>query len=296
MALWPDWTRELSEASGQPVSYESRGSLAVAHAQDRAELEQFHLDLCHKLGDQHGFRWLDRDEIRVLEPDLADSFEQGLYLKTEAHLDNRALLDALLVAIEARGGLCHANCPVAIRGNRINSADADTQFTWVIDCRGHGAQVDWEELRGVRGEVLTVECPEVTLQRPVRLMHPRYKLYIVPKNDHRFVVGATEIESQDRSPFSVQSMLELTSALYTVHPAFAEARIIETDVNLRPAFMDNLPRVVREPGLVRANGLYRHGYLLAPAIVDHVLGLVECRTDLPFAASLGRSMEIAASA
>jgi glycine oxidase len=296
LALWPVWTRELGEASGQAVAYESRGSLAVAHRQDRTELEQFHRDLCHKLGDNAGFRWLDRDEIRELEPDLADSFEQGLHLQAEAHLDNRALLDALLVAIEARGGRCHANCPVAIRGNQIKSAAASTRFSWVIDCRGQGAQIDWEELRGVRGEVLTVECPEVTLQRPVRLMHPRYKLYIVPKNDHRFVVGATEIESEDRSPFSVQSMLELTSALYTVHPAFSEARIVETDVNLRPAFMDNLPRVVREPGLVRANGLYRHGYLLAPAIVDHVLGMVEHRNDLPFAASLGRYTEIAASA
>jgi glycine oxidase len=120
----------------------------------------------------------------------------------------------------------------------------------------------------VRGEVLWVHTREVQLQRPVRFMHPRYKLYVVPKPGQHFIIGATEIESEDRSPISLRSNLELSSALYALNPAFAEARITTTDVNLRPALMDNLPRIERQPGLVRANGLYRHGYLLAPAVVE----------------------------
>ena len=64
-------------------------------------------------------------------------------------------------------------------------------------------------------------------------MHPRYKLYIVPKPHGRFIIGATELESEDRSPMSLQSLLELGSALYTLNPAFAEARILELDANLR---------------------------------------------------------------
>jgi len=291
--LWPAWLRQLGEAGGPPVTYAQAGSLAVAHAQDRAELQQFHADLCHKLGEDNGFRYVDRSAIEALEPDLAASFDTGLFLEQEAHIDNRALLDRLLAVIEARGGICHAHRPAIVQGNHIVSEHQDTAFDWVIDCRGLGANVDWAGLRGVRGEVLTVECPEVRLARPVRLLHPRYKLYIVPKSDHRYVIGATEIESEDRSPISIQSMLELASALYTVHPAFAEARIVETDVNLRPAFMDNLPRVESEPGLIRANGLYRHGYLLAPVIAEHVLGLVEQDVDLPFATELGDAVAVA---
>lgn len=283
LELWPEWTAALSHATGVPIAYARRGSLAVAHAQDRSELLQFHADLCRKLGEGRGFCWLDRSDIETLEPDLAVNFDTGLLLEGEAHIDNRALLDALLEAIVTLGGDCRSACPVDVAGNRIVAADREIEFDWVVDCRGIGA--DWPGLRGVRGEVLWLECPEVRLTRPVRLMHPRYKLYVVPKTAGRFVVGATEIESEDRSPISVQSMLELTSALYTIHPAFAEARIIETDVNLRPAFDDNLPRIDSQAGLIRANGLYRHGYLLAPVMAEQVLGVMEQQSGLEVAAN-----------
>jgi len=125
-----------------------------------------------------------------------------------------------------------------------------------------------------------------------RMMHPRYKIYIVPRGNgcegidleyckecklsqttgyKRYIVGATEIESEDDSPISVRSNMELLSALYTVHPSFGEARVVNSETNCRPAFKDNLPRIENETGLTRINGLYRHGYLLAPAIVEKAL-------------------------
>jgi glycine oxidase len=64
----------------------------------------------------------------------------------------------------------------------------------------------------------------------------------------------------------VRSALELLSAAYAVHPAFGEARIVEIGAGLRPAFPDNLPRVLRRGRTVYHNGLYRHGFLLAPAL------------------------------
>ena len=41
--------------------------------------------------------------------------------------------------------------------------------------------------------------------------------------------------------------------------------------NLRPALPDNDPRTVQEAGCTRINGLFRHGWLLAPALVDDAL-------------------------
>jgi glycine oxidase len=84
-------------------------------------------------------------------------------------------------------------------------------------------------------------------------------------------VGATEIETEDRSEVSVRSALELLGAAYSVMPALAEARIERLDRNLRPALPDNAPCVVIEPGLIRINGLFRHGWLLAPALVEDAL-------------------------
>src|SRR5690606_15188424 len=114
----------------------------------------------------------------------------------------------------------------------------------ILDCRGMGVHGEQPQLRGVRGEVIHVQSSEITLNRPLRLMHPRYKLYVVPKPEQRFIIGATELESTDSSPISVQSALELCSALYTINPAFAEARILELDSNLRPAYRDNLPATI----------------------------------------------------
>ena len=68
--------------------------------------------------------------------------------------------------------------------------------------------------------MIRLHAPEVSLRRPVRLMHPRYPLYIAPKPDHVFVIGATEIESEDTSPASVRSTLELLSAAYSLHSGF----------------------------------------------------------------------------
>jgi len=71
---------------------------------------------------------------------------------------------------------------------------------WLLDCRGLGAQPQWPQVRGVRGEVALLHAPNVRLSRPTRLIHPRYPIYIAPKEDGLFKIGATEIESDDMSP------------------------------------------------------------------------------------------------
>jgi glycine oxidase len=43
---------------------------------------------------------------------------------------------------------------------------------------------------------------------------------------------------------------------------------------LRPAYPDNLPRIVIDRNLIAVNGLYRHGFLLAPALAELTLGFV----------------------
>ncbi len=290
LQLWAEWHQTLA-AAGQTVHYTAPGSLVVAHPADTAELQQFGRDLDHHLGSDNNARWLSRGEIHALEPDLANHFEQGLLLPNEAHMDNRGLLEALMNSIVSLGGECIDNTTVtfaptpAINGNVIQDVD------WVLDCRGIGSRESQSTLRGVRGEVLWVQTPEVTFHHPIRLMHPRYKLYIVPKPNNRFIIGATEIESDDRSPVSVQSMLELGSALYTLNPAFAEARILELDANLRPSYWDNLPTIQETPvvgsgpRVASVNGLYRHGFLLAPFLAERIVSDLSNQAPLNFTAT-----------
>jgi glycine oxidase len=199
-----------------------------------------------------------------LEPSLEGRFRDGLFYPDEGHVEPRRILPELHARIVAAGGEIRFN-------SEATPSDLDGI---VIDCRGFFARDTQPDLRGVKGEMIVVVTDEVELSRPVRLIHPRWPLYVIPRGDGRFMLGATSIEAQDTG-VSVRSALELLGAAYAVHPAFAEARIVEFGSGLRPAFPDNLPRIAIEKENIAVNGLYRHGFLLAPALAELVLFYVE---------------------
>ena len=269
------WPRVLA-ALPAPVFFQQEGTLIVWHRQDAAEARRFHQLLQRtqqSLPSLPGAQALDAQQLDRLESGMGQRFANGLYLPGEGQLDNRQLLDALLEGLKSHGAVVHFNSPQNIEHFHPGQ---NGQPDWVMDCRGLGARSDWSALRGVRGEVVRVHAPQVHLSRPTRLIHPRYPLYIAPKQDHVFVIGATEIESEDLSAASVRSTLELLSAAYTVHSGFAEARILEISTQARPTLPDNLPAVISpRPGVLQINGLYRHGFLIAPAVADCVMEWVE---------------------
>ena len=286
LARWPQWLSRLSVEA--ETLFSQHGSLVIAHSQDLSELEQLERELRFVIPQCNTYQRVNQQQIQELEPDLNPHFSQGLFLAEEGHLNNRELLNAVGEEIISLGVTLREFTAVDVQAHSVNTADSTEKFDLVIDCRGFGAKNQHPELRGVRGETLHVETREIHLQRPVRLMHPRYQLYIVPKPKHRFIIGATQIESEDRSPVTLQSSLELSSALYTLSPAFAEAHIIEMDTNLRPAYMDNLPKVNIQDGLITANGLFRHGYLLAPAVVENILAHIFEKKEKIFGEILNR--------
>jgi glycine oxidase len=233
------------------------GSLVVAHTRERADFERF-----ARL--TSNYRRLDAQGVSEIEPSLHGRFREGLFYADEGHVEPRRVLPELHARIEAAGGEIQFD----------NEATPDDIDGIVIDCRGLAARDAQSELRGVKGEMILIETDEVELSRPVRLIHPRWPLYVIPRGDHRFMLGATSIESEDNG-VSVRSALELLGAAYAVHPAFAEARIVEFGSGLRPAYPDNLPRIAVNNDKIAVNGLYRHGFLLAPALAELTLSYVE---------------------
>ena len=104
------------------------------------------------------------------------------------------------------------------------------------------------------------------LARPVRVLHPRLPLYVVPRGADLYMVGATMLESDSEARVSARALLELLSAAYALHPAFGDAEVVEAGSGVRPAFPDNLPRLTWCGQSLHVNGLYRHGFLVAPAL------------------------------
>lgn len=277
---WQDLVANLSSS----VYFQKNGTLILWHRQDANEAERFAAHLEKNCRNNHALsapQKLNNDALRELEPGVADRFNQGLYLPDEGQLDNRQLLNALFTELKLLKVNCHWHTEISPEDLRTQS-----KYKAVIDCRGTGAKEFWSSnttantLRGVRGEVVRLYAPEVKLRRPTRLIHPRYPIYIAPKENDIYVVGATEIESDDLSEMSVRSAMELLSAVYTVHSGFAEARILEMATQCRPTLKNNLPeiRTQRNKGLadlILINGLYRHGFMIAPAVLDCTLQLLE---------------------
>jgi glycine oxidase len=249
------WRRELPDT---PFN----GSLVVAHSRDRNDFERF-----ARLTSGH--RRLDARALSAIEPSLEGRFRDALFFPGEGHVEPRRVLPKLHQRIIAAGGTIKFNSEP-----RLADIAADSDNI-VIDCRGLAARETEPELRGVKGELILIETGEVELARPVRLIHPRWPLYVIPREDNLFMLGATSIEAEDTG-VSVRSALELLGAAYAVHPAFAEARIVEFGSGLRPAYPDNLPRIAVDDNRIAVNGLYRHGFLIAPALAELTLAYVQC--------------------
>ena len=247
LALWRETYQGLVEA----------GTLVVAQTRDLQELKRF-----ARLAP--GFEQIGAERIGELEPDLGQRFAAGLFYADEAHMRTPHALAALLELARAAGA------DVVLGKRWAGGGHAD----WVIDCRGLAARDELPALRGVRGERLLVRTRDVALRRAVRLLHPRYPLYVVPWGDGLHLVGATVIESEDESPMTVRSALELLGMAYALSPAFGEAEIVEMSAGVRPAFPDNVPRVVARGRTIHVNGAFRHGFLLAPVLARVVADLI----------------------
>lgn len=261
LKLWPQIVSELAQLN-HPVFYRDSGTLVLAHGQDLASFEQFFHAIKYKLADfDNHARIIKATE---LEPELTN-FQQALHLKDEAQVDSQQVLHALHQVIQQQGQIRYETV-TQLQPKKVNGQSYD----WVFDCRGLGASADMK-LYGVRGERILLHAPEVNIQHMIRLMHPKYRLYIVPRENHHYLIGATEIESADDGPISVRSALELLTAAYSVHKGFAEARIVSMNTGVRPTRLDHQPIIDEQEGLTRINGLYRHGYLLTPALIESAL-------------------------
>jgi glycine oxidase len=263
LALWPQWLAELP----QPVFYRDAGTLMFWHHHYAGEAHRFEARLKTRAPEVKLQR-VDKERLAELEPGLNMRFNQGFYLPQEAQIDNRELLSAVAEGLEESKVPCYWETTVS--ETEIPNAGC------VVDCRGMGAKRNWTQLRGIRGEMLRLYAPELELHHMLRLLHPRYAVYIVPRANGRLVIGATSIESDDRSEVSVRGALELLSSAYFMLPALAEGRILEFNTQVRPTLPDNLPafRYDKARRILRINGLYRHGFLLSPAVIEDALAVI----------------------
>ena len=233
-----------------------KGSLVVALSRDQSDLLRFQRRT-------NNYTILKNEEVNQLEPDLKGKFKTGLFFKKEAHLSPRNSLIQLKKSLKQKG---------------VEFVKKEFEFgnyfkknnEIIIDCRGLASRNCQKNLRGVKGEMLMIDCPEINLTRPVRLLHPRIPIYIVPRGKGIYMLGATMIESDDNKNITARSLMELLNAAYAINPIFGEAKILEIGVDARPSYPNNIPSIRKKDNIISVNGLFRHGFLLAPALARMV--------------------------
>jgi glycine oxidase len=254
MALWPHLADDIS----------LDGTLVLSSPRDPGALARF-----SRVTGNH--RSVDDAGIATLEPALADRYSAGLFFAGEGHVDPRRTLIGLAGRLAAEG------VPIV---HGWTGAPEDLRAGVIVDARGLGARDRLPELRGVKGEMALIRSREIALRRPVRLLHHRHPLYVVPRSNGVHMIGATTIEADEAPVVTLRSAGELLTQAYALHPAFAEAEVLEFNAGLRPAFPDNNPRIERTGRIISVNGLYRHGWMIAPALAEDVVAMIGDRLSL----------------
>lgn len=265
---WPRLVKKLQ----QTHNLQKNGSLILYHPQDKPIWHTFKNRIYAQIGENtREITQIHNKQIQKLEPELG-KFNEAIYCQGEGHLNAQSILENL----QSLTNIQTINAEVIhIQPGTITTTEQRYKFDLVCDCRGLMAKDRFQDLRAVRGELIHIHAKDVNLQRPIRLLHPRYSIYIVPRTNNHYLIGASELESSDREQISVRSSLELLTAASYVHPGFLDGKIIKSVTQLRPTLKDHLPKIKYCSQLLAINGLYRHGYLIAPAIANDVINFLQ---------------------
>lgn len=266
--FWPEICKQLEKTADQ-IYFKKEGALVLSHPRDQKESEQYIKLIQSKNFPSTQYYKLNASQVAELEPELAQ-FSEGYFFPEEGQIDNQQLLATLFSLLKNKCDVFFESEVTHVKENQLILNNEICHCDLAIDCRGLGAVSNFHHLRGIRGELIWLHAPFVNISRPIRLMHPRYSLYLAPRQNQTYILGASEIESENRQKISVRSALELLSAVYYLHRGFGEAIVLKTLTHCRPTLPDHLPKIKYAEGFLAVNGLYRHGFLIAPALVHAI--------------------------
>jgi glycine oxidase len=298
--MWPAFAAELQALNGASVGLTATGTLLLARDDDDARELERQLDFRRSLG--LPVRRLRPSEARELEPALAPTVRLALEAPDDHSVDPRLVLAALRYACDSAGVRLREHCPVArveVQGASAEQASRHGRVTGVTVATGERIRAEqvvlaagpWSEqieglpagagvpVRPVKGQILRLHDPAGAglMRRVLRFRGG----YLVPREDGRYVLGATVEERGFELAPTAGGVYELLRDARELVPGITELEIEELSVGLRPGTPDNAPAIGRGAldGLVWATGHYRNGILLAPLTAELVVGVLAGSED-----------------
>lgn len=280
LGLWPEFAREIEDASGIAVGYAQSGSLLIALTAAQAD------DFVSRAKANSDLRILSAEEVRALVPMLTHDVAGALLASREAVVDTRALGQALARAFVCAGGtlvLNEAVVRIEVREGRAAAALTSTNLyeadaivlaagAWSGLIQGL-PQAAVPAVTPMKGEMLALVPPKGAAL-PGRVVWGN-EVYLVPRGD-RLLIGATLEDAGFDTSITAAAEDWLSSHALTLMPALKDWKIAEHWAGLRPGSPDGLPLLGPSTieGLFIASGQYRNGILFAPAVADMLCSLI----------------------
>jgi glycine oxidase len=294
LARYPAFVAGLAACGGVDARLSLEGILEAAYdARDEHRLRDHAAALSAR---GIAARWVERDELRRLEPAVGSAARGACFSQTEGQVDNRRLGRALRAACAELGVRVDENMgDIAIESNgrrvlgvrtREGFASAETVINAAGAWAGNLAGVPPEAaipVVPVKGQMLALAMPRNLVRRVVWVPGA----YLVPRSDGRLLVGATVEEAGFDVRVTARGVRGLLDAALLALPSLGELTVAETWAGLRPGTPDGLPYLGETAlgGYYVAAGHYRNGILLAPATAMLVADLLEGKAAVPAAFS-----------
>ena len=283
VARFPDFNRDLEDASGERTGLRTEGTLAVAY--DNDDLAALNRLAEFRRGVGLRAEALDGRGCRRLEPFLASGVTGGMLATGDLSVDNRRYARALRKAAAAAGVTTVGGTVKRVDDGAVTLAAGE-----VITARSVVAAAGWgtsaidgvpdeirKAIRPVKGQILRLRHPgslPPIATHTIRALVQGRDLYLVPRADGELVVGATQEERGDTDA-TAGAVHELLRDAISAVPAVSELILAEISVGLRPGSVDNGPVVgAVSDRLIVATGHFRNGILLSAATADAVTALL----------------------
>jgi glycine oxidase len=282
-ALYPEWSGALLEETGVDNGYRRTGGI------DLAETEEDEHALRATAGRWRTegivFERLTSADLARIEPALARNLRAAYFLPDRAQVRNPRHLRALALAASQRGAQAQPGWEVTgfvTQGDRVTTVQtvhgavacgtlvvaAGAWTSGLLD--GIGVRVPTPPLKG---QIVLLRSDPPILRRIIELG----KNYIVPRDDGRTLIGATEEETGFDTRTTAQGVRELIDLAMRLCPGLAVAEVERSWAGLRPGSMDTRPFIGPLPGYSNtfvATGHKRAGLQLSPATAEVMTDLI----------------------
>jgi len=269
--LYPQFARSLFDESAIDIELDTTGTLYVAF--NEAEEREFRARFAWQNSVGLRVEWLNAEEARALEPSLATNVRCALRFPNDYQVENRRLVEALIISNRKLGTVLLDHCEVRlvqIADGRISGVETSQGYikasSVVIAAGAWSSFIDpGDQLRvePVRGQMLCFRAERKFISHVVYSSRG----YLIPRRDGRLIAGSTSERVGFNKGVTTEGREKIKSLATEIAPGVAEIPLIDSWSGFRPRAHDDLPVLGMSPeidGLFYATGHYRNGILLAP--------------------------------